>query len=125
MSNLKFEEESFKIRGAIFDVYGEMGCGYVEPVYQECMERELKLRAIPFSAQRELVIRYKGEPLNQLYKPDLMCFDCIVVELKAVRELAKEHFAQVHNYLKAAGLELGFLVNFGHHPGVQIERIVR
>ncbi len=124
MTKLKFEEESFRIRGAIFEVYREMGCGFLEAVYQECLDKELKKQNIAFVAQRELMLRYKGEPLAQTYKPDFICFDRIIVELKAVRELANEHRAQVHNYLKATGLELGLLVNFGHHPKAEIERIV-
>ena len=125
MTDLKFEEESYRIRGAVFEVYREMGCGFLEPVYQECLEKELGRQGIPFVAQRELILHYKGDRLEQTYKPDFICFERIIVELKAVKELANEHRAQVHNYLKATGLELGLLVNFGHHPKVEIERIVR
>ena len=124
MTDLKFEEESYRIRGAVFEVYREMGCGFLEPVYQECLEKELGRQGIPFVAQRELILHYKGDRLEQTYKPDFICFERIIVELKAVKELANEHRAQVHNYLKATGLELGLLVNFGHHPKVEIERIV-
>jgi len=125
MTDLKFEEESYRIRGAVFEVYREMGCGFLEPVYQECLEKELGRQGIPFVAQRELILHYKGDRLEQTYKPDFICFERIIVELKAVKELANEHRAQVHNYLKATGLELGLLVNFGHHPKVEIERIVK
>jgi len=100
------------------------GCGFLEPVYQECLEKELGEREIPFVAQKELILIYKGEPLKQTYKPDLICYEKIVVELKSVKEVADEHKAQVFNYLKAAGLRLGLLVNFGHYPNVQIERII-
>jgi GxxExxY protein len=124
MTTLKFEEESFRIRGAVFEVYREMGSGFLEGVYQECLERELRRQAVPFTAQKELVLRYKGELLKQTYRPDFVCYDSIIVEIKAVRELANEHRAQVLNYLNAAGMELGFLVNFGHHPKVEIERLV-
>ena len=79
---------------------------------------------IPFIAQAELTLQYKGERLNQTYKLDFICFGKIIVEIKAVKELADEHRAQVHNYLKATGYELGFLINFGHYPKVRIERIV-
>lgn len=78
-----------------------------------------------FSAHQELVLHYKSERLDQIYKPDIICFEHIIVELKAVKELTGEHRAQVHNYLKATGLELGLLVNFGHYPKVEIERIVK
>lgn len=125
MTDLKYEEESYRIRGAIFEVYREMGCGFLEAVYQECLEKELGKQGIPFAAQRELVLHYKGERLVQMYKPDFICFERIIVELKAVKELAGEHRAQVHNYLKATGLELGLLVNFGHYPKVEVERIVK
>jgi len=125
MTDLKFADESYRIRGAVFEVYREMGCGFLEAVYQECLEKELRQQEIPFVAQRELVLRYKGETLIQTYRPDFICYDRIIVELKAVKELANEHRAQVHNYLKATGLELGLLVNFGHYPKAEIERIVR
>ena len=101
-----------------------MGCGFLEAVYQECLEKELSKQGIPFVAQRELALHYKGDLLKQIYKPDFICFERIIVELKAVKDLAGEHRAQVHNYLKATGLELGLLVNFGHYPKVEIERIV-
>lgn len=125
MTDLKYEEESYLIRGVIFEVYREMGCGFLEAVYQECLEKELGKQGIPFVAQQELVLHYKGERLAQMYKPDFICFERIIVELKAVKELAGEHRAQVHNYLKATGLELGLLVNFGHYPKAEIERIVK
>ena len=125
MTDLKFADESYRIRGAIFEVYREMGCGFLEAVYQECLEREFVRQGIPFTAQRELILQYKGDPLVQTYRPDFICFDLIIVEIKAVKELANEHRAQVHNYLKATGLQLGLLVSFGHYPKAEIERIVR
>ena len=109
-----YKNEAFAIQGAVFDVYRQMGCGFLEAVYQECMERELKLRGIPFEAQKELVLSYKGEPLSHTYKPDLVCYGIIIVELKALKQTGDEHRAQLFNYLKAAGLRLGMLVNFGH-----------
>ena len=113
MSQLKFEEETFVIRGAVFEVYRTMGCGFLEAVYQECLEKELAARDIPFIAQQELRLCYKGQFLRQFYKPDLICFGKIIVELKAVSALSGEHQAQVLNYLKATGYEVGLLVNFG------------
>lgn len=124
MGKLKYEEESYRIRGAVFEIYREIGCGFLEAVYQECFEKELADSGIPFIAQAELTLQYKGDRLNQTYRPDFICFEKIIVEIKAVKELADEHRAQVHNYLKAAGYELGFLINFGHYPKAQIERIV-
>jgi len=119
-----YKEESYAIQGAIFEVYREMGTGFLEAVYQECLEKELRKRGISFIAQKELLLYYKGEQLEQTYKPDLICYDKIIVELKAVKEIAPEHKAQVFNYLKATGLKLGLLVNFSHYPKVEIERII-
>lgn len=124
MANLLFKEESYKIRGAAFEVYKEMGHGFLEAVYQECMEKELSRAGIPFHAQCELNLSYKDEALEQTYKPDLICFDKIIVELKAVFELAPQHEAQLINYLKATKLNLGLLINFGNPKSVQIERRV-
>ena len=119
-----FEDESYAIQGAIFEVYREMGCGFLEPVYQECLERELRLRNIPFTAQTELKLNYKGQPLQQTYKPDFICYGLIIVELKAVREIAPEHKAQVINYLRATRMKLGILVNFGAYPKATALRLV-
>ena len=119
-----FKEESFAIQGAIYDVYREIGNGFLEAVYQECLAIEFRRQNIPFEAQKSLSIAYRGEPLQQMYRADFVCFDAIVVELKVARDLAPEHGTQVLNYLKATGLHLGLLVNFGHHPKAQIARIV-
>jgi GxxExxY protein len=118
-----YPDECYAIQGAIFDVYREMGCGFLEAVYQECLEKEFRDRDLPFEAQKELNLSYKGEPLAQIYKPDFVCYDKIIVELKAVKELAPEHKAQLLNYLKTSGLELGLLVNFGSHPKADIIRM--
>jgi GxxExxY protein len=109
--------------GACFEVYREKGCGFLEPVYQECMEIELRLQGIPFTAKKPFSLEYKSYPLRSRYEPDFVCYDRVILELKAVTELADEHRAQVLNYLKAAGLTLGLLVNFGHYPKAQVERI--
>ncbi|MBN1365936.1 MAG: GxxExxY protein [Syntrophaceae bacterium] len=119
-----YKDECYKIQGAVFEVYREMGNGFLEAVYQECLEREFSKQAITFQAQLELKLTYKEEPLKQTYKPDFICYEKIIVELKAVKKIAPEHKAQLINYLKATGLRLGMLVNFGHYPKVEIERIV-
>ena len=119
-----FKEESYSIMGACFEVYRECGAGFVEPIYQECMLIELGLRGIPCADQVELPLHYKDRPLVAKYKPDFLCFSKIIVELKAVTALADEHRAQVHNYLKITGFKLGLLVNFGHYPKLEYERIV-
>ena len=104
-----FKDECYEIQGAIFEVYREMGCGFLESVYQECLEKELSKRGIPFVTQQELQLTYKGEPLQQTYRPDLICYGQIIVELKAVKDIAPEHKAQVINYLKATGMKPDFL----------------
>ncbi|MFO0886052.1 MAG: GxxExxY protein [Pirellulales bacterium] len=124
MPKLYLEEESYRIRGAIFEVYREMGSGFLENVYQECLATEFEKFSIPFIAQQNLVLHYKGAPLRATYTPDFICYGAIVVEIKAVKELCSEHRAQVHNYLRATKSKLGFLVNFGHYPLAEIERIV-
>ena len=124
MKKLLLEDESYAIRGAVFEVYREMGCGFLEAVYQECMEKELTKQGISFEAQKELSLAYKGEPLKQIYKPDLVCHGKIIVELKALKTTAPEHRAQVLNYLKATGIRVGLLVNFGSYPKATIERLV-
>jgi len=118
------KEESYKIVGACFEVYNTMGCGFLEAVYQECLSIEFSSQAIPFKAQVPLELTYKGQVLEQKYVPDYTCFDKVIVELKALKELCDEHRSQVHNYLKATGYRLGLLVNFGQHPKLQYERII-
>jgi GxxExxY protein len=123
MSDIIFSEQSYQIMGACFEVYKEKGCGFLEAVFQECLEIELVEQKIPFVAKPLLSLAYKGRRLQQTYSPDLVCFGKIVVELKALSALADEHRAQVHNYLRATGCRLGLLVNFGHYPKVEYERI--
>ncbi|MCI0459125.1 MAG: GxxExxY protein [Gemmataceae bacterium] len=122
---LLFEAETYKILGACFEVYKEKGCGFLEAVYQECLEIEFGLQQIPFAPQAELTLWYKGEPLKQKYQPDFIRCEKIVLEIKAMSQLADEHRAQLHNYLKATGMRVGLLVNFGHYPKVEYERIIR
>jgi len=123
-TQLLYYDEAYAIRGAAFEVYTEMGSGFLEAVYQECLAREFATRGIPFIAQKPLLLSYKGGPLEQTYVPDFVCHEKIIVELKAAREIASEHKAQLFNYLKVSKLRLGLIINFGHYPKVQIERIV-
>ncbi len=123
MADLLFEDEVFRIRGAVFDVHNEMGNGFLEAAYQECLEKELARSAVPYVSHPVLNFTDKGEPLVQVYQRDLVCFDKIIVELKAATSIASEHLAQVMNYLKATGLRLGLIINFGTYPEAQIERI--
>jgi len=121
---LIYENESFLIRGAIFEVYYQLGAGFLEAVYQECLEKEFLVRNIPFVSQPQLDLYYKDEKLNQFYKPDFVCFDSILLELKALSKVSNEYQAQVLNYLKAGQMKLGLLVNFGSFPKVTIDRFV-
>lgn len=119
-----FKDESYAIQGAIFEVYKEVGAGFLESVYQECLEKELTLRNIPFQKQFEIIIKYKDQVLNQYFKADLICYNSILIELKACKAIEQIHRAQVINYLKATKIRLGLLVNFNAYPKVEIERIV-
>lgn len=123
MGELIFKDECYKLNGAFFEVYKEKGCGFLEDVYQECLEIELGLQGLPFEAQYPLKLEYKGRALRKKYIPDFVCFGKIIVEIKAVKTITNEHRAQVQNYLKATGYKLGLIVNFGHYPKVQVERI--
>jgi GxxExxY protein len=119
-----YAEEAYAIQGAVFEVSRELGTGFLEAVYQESLALEFAATGIPFRAKPLLGLSYKGRPLLQTYTPDFVCFERIIVELKSVREIAPEHRAQVINYLKATGLRLGLLVNFGCAPKARIERLV-
>ena len=116
--------EVFQIQGAVFEVNRVMGAGFLEAVYQECLAMEFTRLQIPFVAQPTLPLAYKGERLRATYVPDFICFDTVLVELKALASLASEHRAQVLNYLKASSLRVGLLVNFGCAPKARIERLV-
>ena len=118
-----FEDESYQIQGAVFEVYKEMGCGYLETVYQECLEYEFMNRKIPFVSQQGITVYYKDKPLKQKFVPDFICYDKIIIEIKAVQTLAPGHNAQVLNYLKTTSLDLGLLINFGSYPKTEIVRI--
>ena len=123
--NLIYREEAYAVIGACFEVYNEMGSGFLEDVYQESLERELSDRSIPFAAKPKLEIHYKGRLLTKKYEPDFVLHSKIIMEIKAVKCLADEHRAQVHNYLKASSFQLGLLVNFGKPGELEYERIIR
>ena len=95
------------------EVHKELGCGFLEPVYQEALELELTDRRIPFWAQVEMPVFYKGRQLRATYRADVLCYDSVVVELKALGKLGDVGTAQVLNYLKAGGHQRGLLINFG------------
>ena len=124
MPEFIYKDETYKILGACFEVYKEKGCGFHEAIYQECLEIELEFQGIPAIPKPQLKIVYKGKTLQSKLTPDFVCFGNIIVELKALSHLAEEHEAQVLNYLKASGYRLGMLINFGHHPLLEHQRLI-
>ena len=122
--SLLYPGESYKINGALYEVHKALGPGLLEKVYQEALEKELKLQGIPFEREKSFTILYKGEALEQKYIADFVCYDKIVVELKAVDDLLPVHKAQVINYLAITGYKLGLLVNFNVRK-LSPERVVR
>ena len=125
MEDFPHKERTYRIIGACFEVYNEKGSGFLEAVYQECLEIELGLQGVPFTAKEILRLEYKGRALHQTFQPDLICYGNLLVELKAVSVLADEHRAQVLNYLHASGCDVGLLMNFGAHPRLEFERMIR
>ena len=124
MNTFYYKVETYNIRGAIFAVHNELGNGFLERVYQDALELEFQERGIPYEREKNIQVMYKGKPLGEPYRADFVCYDKIIVELKAVEKLQGIHRAQVVNYLKATGMKIGLLVNFGEEF-VNIERIVR
>jgi len=118
-----YREECYKIYGAIYEVHNCLGSGFLESVYQEALEIELNKLNIPFESQKMIQIDYKGKILTQYFKSDLICYDKILLELKAVSKITNEHKAQLLNYLTATKIKLGLLVNFGTFPKAEICRI--
>lgn len=124
MTELLYKSESYTIIGACFEVYKEKGCGFTEPVYQECLQLEFELQQIPFVAQPELQLAYKGQVMKQTFRPDFICYGQIIIELKALDKLIDSNRSQTMNYLNATGFDLALVVNFGHFPKLEYERIV-
>ncbi|TAG24540.1 MAG: GxxExxY protein [Cytophagia bacterium] len=122
--DLIFREEAYKIVGACMEVHRTLGEGFLESVYQEALERELQMQAIPHIREQRLQITYKGFTLDKYYVADFVCFNSIIVELKALPSLTTQHEAQMLNYLKATNLQLGLLVNFGT-KSLEYKRIIK
>ena len=120
-----YKQEGYELMAAAFEVYNEKGSGFLEAVYQECLEHELDIQKIPFKSKPKLTLQYKERMLSQTYEPDLVVSEKIIVELKAVQKLAPEHFAQLFNYLKATGIKVGYLINFASYPKLEWKRVVR
>jgi len=112
-SELLFKEEVYRVIGAAIEVHKTIGCGFLEPVYQESLGIEFGLQQIPFQQQVPITIHYKDRLLEKFYIADFFVFEKIIVEIKAVQQINSEHVAQVINYLKATDIRLGILINFG------------
>ena len=115
-NDIQFQQEVFDIIGAAMEVQNHLGRGFLELVYHDALNVELGLRGIPYETEKPIAITYKGRPLDRTYKADVVCYGNIVVELKSVEVLKAEHTAQLLNYLKATGLPMGVLINFGEKP---------
>jgi GxxExxY protein len=119
---LLLKDETYRIRGAAFHVYRAMGPGFLESIYEECLAIEFKKRGMPFERQHGLRVSYEGQELPQRFVADFVCFETVLIEIKAVRALAREHRAQIFNYLRCTGATVGLLLNFCSSPKMEIER---
>ncbi len=124
MTELILKDEVYAIIGAAMEVHSCLGVGFLEPVYQEAMEVESRTRGLPFESQKNLEIHYKDQILHKEYVADLIYFGQIIVELKALDRLTGREEAQLLNYLKATGMKVGVLINFGSHPKLEWKRLV-
>jgi GxxExxY protein len=124
MKEIIFKEEVYAIVGAAMDMYWQLGRGFLEPVYQEALGIEFRRRRIPFEAQQDIVILYKGEALEKTYIADFICYEKIIVELKALEGLCGRDLGQLLNYMKATRFNLGLLINFGSPVRLEWHRYV-
>ncbi|MCA9735334.1 MAG: GxxExxY protein [Deferribacteres bacterium] len=122
MSKLLYPEESYAIIGACFTVYNEMGPGLPEQVYLECLEIEFEYLGIPFKAKSPQKLFFRNQQLKKTFEPDFICYDKIILEIKALNELRIADQSQILTYLNVTRFELGHLVNFGHSPDLERER---
>ncbi len=125
MVELFLREEVYAVIGAAVEVHKELGPGFLEAVYQEAMEIELEMRGLPFESQKSLKLYYKERLLKKEYTPDLLCFGKLIIDLKVMDRLSGKEEAQILNYLKASGLKVGLLINFGSSPKLEWRRYVR
>jgi len=121
---LYYGKEGYELVGAAMEVYNVMGPGFLEEVYQECMELEMRARKIPFQSQLPLELWYKEQKMDKSYKPDLFVSNCLIVELKAENNLTSRDESQLLNYLKGSGKKVGYLLNFGHESQLEYKRMV-
>ncbi len=122
--SLIYKEEAYKIVGAAQEVHKILGSGFLEKVYQEALEVEFRKRDIPFKREVNFKIEYKNELLKANYVADFVCYNKIIVELKALSELSSVHFSQIINYLKVTKYKLGLLFNFGE-SSLRVKRLVK
>jgi GxxExxY protein len=122
---LLLKDEVYAVIGAAIEVHRELGPGFLEPVYQEALEIELTDRHIPFCAKQPLTLYYKQRQLQKKYEPDFICYDKVIAEIKALNQLSSTEESQLLNYLKATGLRVGLLINFGSHGKLEWQRFVR
>jgi len=122
---LLYKEEVFNVVGAAIEVHRELGSGFLEAVYQEALEIELASRNIPFESQKHIHISYKGGQLQKEYVADLVVFEKIIVELKALEQLSGSEESQILNYLKATGFRVGVLINFGADGKLEWKRFIK
>ncbi len=125
MTEILYKDEVFHIMGAAMEVHDTLGPGFLEPVYQEAFEMELVERGIPFEAQKTLPISYKNRILKKEYIADLVGYNAIIIEIKAIAQITAREEAQLLNYLKATGLRLGLLINFNSHMHLEWKRMVK
>jgi GxxExxY protein len=124
MAELLYKNEVYAIIGAAMEVYNQLGPGFGEAIYQDAMEIEVEMRKIPNHPQQDIFVFYKGQKLKNFFKPDFICYDKIVVELKALDRLTSREESQVLNYLKATGLPVGLLINFGGARDLEWKRMI-
>ncbi len=124
MTELFLKDEVYAIIGAAIEVHKTLGCGFLEFVYQEAMEIESSMRELAYEPQKTITIQYKGRRLKKEYIADLIYFEQVIVELKALDSLSGKEEAQILNYLKATGMKVGVLINFGSHPKLEWKRFV-
>ena len=124
MGEVLYKDEVYAIIGAAMEAYNHLGAGFLEPVYQEALGMEFIERIVPAKAQHEINIIYKGIPLKKTYIADFLCFDKIIVEIKALDKLSTREEAQLINYLKATEMKVGVLINFGAVPSLEWRRLI-
>lgn len=122
--NLLYKEETYAVVGAAIEVYNHLGHGFLEAVYQEALALEFRSRGIPFCEQQTMQIFYKKQLLRQIYIPDFVVYENIILEIKAIKQLGANEEAQLLNYLKVTGFRLGLLITFDSASKMEWKRIV-